>query len=120
MKTFGELICGDIIYRCNFDTNEFDKYEIISIDKSRYNNQKHLSAKRLKNDETYYAVNVVMHIDVFDDNSYEQARQLIDHSDNITWFADKNMIMTVFNKYKNKKIEYLNKLETNLKKFILQ
>ncbi len=100
MKTFGNLYIGDIIYRCNFQTCDIQKYEVLNIEDSQYKEQVCLSLKHI-NDSSRYTEYINEQINVFNNKSYENVRNLIGHDENTFWCVDKFIVKEIFNKYYN-------------------
>ncbi len=98
MKTFGQLQINDIIYRCNYQNANIEKYEVLKIENSIYTNQLKLSLKQY--DKEYHYVNHIdIEINVFKDSSYELNRQLIGYDLNTVWCTDKDAVYKTYDIY---------------------
>lgn len=101
MKKFKDLRIGDFVYECNFKRDEFKKYEIVNIEDSIYKNQVKLSLYDCDKINHYGLSDVCVNltINVFNDNTHENRRELIGHDVDTFYCADKNSVMNIFNEY---------------------
>lgn len=113
MKKFCDLKIDDTIYRCNFVNNTIEKFKIVSIEKSSYDNQLLVTVQKT-NLNVYEYKNQPISINVFPENTYEHNRITIGYDRFIYWCADKEILKFLYKDYKD---YILNKLK-NMSKLI--